>query len=97
MKFLKNPEVDQGSKAIENLSQNEEEKLAKALENKDIPEKVTVQKKAKESTKEVKQKKMEKIMKTAAMLSLKGFYKHREMGDVLNRENNQKKKWLKKH
>ena len=57
MKFLKNPEVDQGSKAIENLSQNEEEKLAKALENKDIPEEVTVQKKAKESTKEVKQKK----------------------------------------
>ncbi len=60
MKFLKNPEVDQGSKAIENLAQNEEEKLAKALENNDIPGEVTVQKKAKGSTKEIKQKKWKK-------------------------------------
>ena len=95
MKFLKNPEVDQGSKAIENLAQNEEEKLTKALENNDIPEEVTVQKKAKESTKEVKRKKMEKRMKTAAMLSLKGFYKDREMGDVLNRAKQSKKEMAK--
>ena len=60
MKFLKNPEVDQGSKAIENQAQKEEEKLAKALENNDIPEEITVQKKAKGSTKEVKQKKLKK-------------------------------------
>ena len=91
MKFLKNPEVDQGSKAIQDVAQNEEVKLAEALKNNDIPEEVVVNKKEKGNTGgENKQQKMAKRMKTAQKLSLRGFYGSRDIGEVLKRVKNSK-------
>ena len=78
LKFLKNEQVDQGENIL-NLEKHDEEKLAEAIKNNELPEEVVVKKKENEAkephAEKTKAQKMARRMKTAQRLSLKGFYK----------------------
>lgn len=90
LKFLKNEqvevEVDQGENIL-NLEKHDEEKLAEAIKNNELPEIVVVNKKENEAkephAEKAKAQKMARRMKTAQRLSLKGFYKERDIDEVL--------------
>lgn len=95
LKFLKNEqvevEVDQGENIL-NLEKHDEEKLAEAIKNNELPEIVVVNKKENEAkephAEKAKAQKMARRMKTAQRLSLKGFYKERDIDEVLKRVQN---------
>ena len=97
LKFLKNEqvevEVDQGENIL-NLEKHDEEKLAEAIKNNELPEIVVVNKKENEAkephAEKAKAQKMARRMKTAQRLSLKGFYKERDIDEVLKRVQNAK-------
>lgn len=85
LKFLKNEQVDQEGQVL-NLEKHDEEKLAEAIKKNDLPEEVVVNKKITEEPQEkVKEQKMQKRMKTAVRLSLKGFYNRRDIDEVIKR------------
>ena len=93
LKFLKNEQVDQGENIL-NLEKHDEEKLAEAIKNNELPEEVVVKKKENEAkephAEKTKAQKMARRMKTAQRLSLKGFYKERDIDEVLKRVQNSK-------
>ena len=93
LKFLKNEQVDQGENIL-NLEKHDEEKLAEAIKNNELPEEVVVKKKEREDKEpheeKAKAQKLVKRMKTAQRLSLKGFYKERDIDEVLKRVQNSK-------
>ena len=97
LKFLKNEqvevEVDQGENIL-NLEKHDEEKLAEAIKNNELPEEIVVNKKTNEAKEphgeKAKQQKLAKRMKTAQRLSLKGFYKTIDLEEVLRRVQNSK-------
>ena len=93
LKFLKNEQVDQGEKVL-NLEKHDEEKLAEAIKNNELPEEIVVNKKTNEAKEphgeKAKQQKLAKRMKTAQRLSLKGFYKTIDLEEVLRRVQNSK-------
>ena len=92
LKFLKNEQVDQGEKVL-NLEKHDEQKLAEAIKNNELPEEVIVKKKSEAiepHAEKAKEQKMAKRMKTAVRLSLKGFYKGRDLEEVLRRVQNSK-------
>ena len=93
LKFLKNEQVGQGENIL-NLEKHDEEKLAEAIKNNELPEEVVVKKKEREDKEpheeKAKAQKLVKRMKTAQRLSLKGFYKERDIDEVLKRVQNSK-------
>ena len=93
LKFLKNEQVGQGENIL-NLEKHDEEKLAEAIKNNELPEEVVVKKKENEAkephAEKTKAQKMARRMKTAQRLSLKGFYKERDIDEVLKRVQNAK-------
>ena len=93
LKFLKNEQVGQGENIL-NLEKHDEEKLAEAIKNNELPEEVVVKKKENEAkephAEKTKAQKMARRMKTAQRLSLKGFYKERDIDEVLKRVQNSK-------
>ena len=93
LKFLKNEQVGQGENIL-NLEKHDEEKLAEAIKNNELPEIVVVNKKENEAkephAEKAKAQKMARRMKTAQRLSLKGFYKERDIDEVLKRVQNAK-------
>lgn len=93
LKFLKNEQVDQGENIL-NLEKHDEEKLAEAIKNNELPEEVVVKKKENEAkephAEKTKAQKMARRMKTAQRLSLKGFYQERDIDEVLKRVQNSK-------
>ena len=93
LKFLKNEQVGQGENIL-NLEKHDEEKLAEAIKNNELPEEVVVKKKEREDKEpheeKAKAQKLVKRMKTAQRLSLKGFYKERDIDEVLKRVQNAK-------
>ena len=77
-----------------NLEKHDEQKLAEAIKNNELPEEIVVNKKENETkephSQKAKEQKMAKRMKTAVRLSLKGFYQERDLEEVLRRVQNSK-------
>ena len=96
LKFLKNEQVEEKGKNVLNLEKHDEQKLAEAIKNNELPEEIVVNKKENETkephSQKAKEQKMAKRMKTAVRLSLKGFYKdqERDLEEVLRRVQNSK-------
>ena len=95
LKFLKNEQVEKGENVL-NLEKHDEQKLAEAIKNNELPEEIVVNKKENETkephSQKAKEQKMAKRMKTAVRLSLKGFYQgqERDLEEVLRRVQNSK-------
>ena len=93
LKFLKNEQVEKGENVL-NLEKHDEQKLAEAIKNNELPEEIVVNKKGNETkephSQKAKEQKMAKRMKTAVRLSLKGFYQERDLEEVLRRVQNSK-------
>ena len=94
LKFLKNEQVEEKGKNVLNLEKHDEQKLAEAIKNNELPEEIVVNKKENETkephSQKAKEQKMAKRMKTAVRLSLKGFYQERDLEEVLRRVQNSK-------
>ena len=94
LKFLKNEQVEEKGKNVLNLEKHDEQKLAEAIKNNQLPEEIVVKKKENDTkgphSQKAKEQKMAKRMKTAVRLSLKGFYQERDLEEVLRRVQNSK-------
>ena len=93
LKFVKENEEalndNDEPKVLGNLALHDEEKLAEAIKNNDIPEEIIINKKEeKENAVEEKQKKMHKRMKTALKLSSEGGLAKRLNDKLLQRLKN---------
>ena len=93
LKFLKNEQVEQGDNVL-NLEKHDEAKLAEAIKNNELPEEIVIKKKENEAKgpheQKAKEQKLQKRMKTAVRLSLKGMYQERDLEEVLRRVQNSK-------
>jgi hypothetical protein len=96
LKFLKNEQVEGQGENVLNLEKHDEQKLAEAIKNNQLPEEIVVKKKENDTkgphSQKAKEQKMAKRMKTAVRLSLKGFYQgqERDLEEVLRRVQNSK-------
>ena len=90
LKFLKkNKDEEENEELVENVDSYNEEKMAEAIRNEDIPDIVVLNKK-KEETPQEKEKRLEKRLKTALRLSQKMNIVRRFNEKLLNRVKNVK-------